>query len=88
MNVPSYPWREAILYTNYLMNRMPSKVLNFKTPISLLHKYYLKYRLINYLPLYIFGCTVFSHNSNKRASKLDLKGIKYVIRNYSKQERF
>lgn len=33
-NVPEYLWGEAVLTAAYLINRMPSSVLNFETPIS------------------------------------------------------
>lgn len=35
-NVPVYLWGEAVLTAAYLINRMPSSVLNFETPISCL----------------------------------------------------
>ncbi|KAJ9541315.1 hypothetical protein OSB04_027821 [Centaurea solstitialis] len=33
-NVPKYYWGEAVLTAVYLMNRMPSKVLKFQTPLQ------------------------------------------------------
>lgn len=30
MNVPKYLWREAILIASYLINRMPTRILNFE----------------------------------------------------------
>ncbi|KAG8473962.1 hypothetical protein CXB51_033910 [Gossypium anomalum] len=35
MGVPKYLWGEAVLTACYLINRLPSKVLNFQTPLHL-----------------------------------------------------
>ena len=79
MNVPKYLWGDALLHATYLINRMPSKILNFKTPINILHQLYPQSRLFHSLPLYIFGCTVFIRNPDKHASKLDPKGTRCVF---------
>jgi IS30 family transposase len=34
MNVPKLLWGEAVKTVAYLINRMPSRVLNYKTPIE------------------------------------------------------
>src|SRR5438105_14653742 len=34
MNVPKYLWGEAVMTAAYLMNRMPTRVLGYKTPIE------------------------------------------------------
>lgn len=36
VNVPKFFWGEAVLASTYLINRMPSRVLNFKTPCQVL----------------------------------------------------
>lgn len=52
----------------YLINRMPSNVLGFNIPISLLQNAF----IIN-LPPRVFGCTCFVHNLDKTRGKLDPK---------------
>src|ERR1044072_1910570 len=39
-NVPTHFWGEAVLSATYLVNRMPSRVLNFNTPHSTLQSFY------------------------------------------------
>ena len=34
MNVPKYLWGEAVLTAAYLINRVPSRVLNHQTPLN------------------------------------------------------
>ena len=34
MNVPKYLWSEAVLTAAYLINRMPSRILGLKSPVS------------------------------------------------------
>ena len=37
-NVPKYLWGEAVLTATYLINRVPSRVLNHETPLNCLKK--------------------------------------------------
>jgi hypothetical protein len=37
-NVPKCFWSDAILSANYLINRLPSSVLNDKIPLEILNK--------------------------------------------------
>ena len=38
MNVPKYFWGESVLIACYLINRMPTRVLNYNTPLQTLKK--------------------------------------------------
>ena len=37
--VPSFLWLEAIVAATYLTNRLPTKILKFKTPLETLHNH-------------------------------------------------
>ncbi|CAH9080868.1 unnamed protein product [Cuscuta epithymum] len=77
--IPKYLWGEAVLHATYLINRMPSKILGFKSPINTLQNCFPTNRFIGTLPLKIFGCTVFIKNPDKSASKFDPRGTKCVF---------
>ncbi|RDX78994.1 hypothetical protein CR513_40637, partial [Mucuna pruriens] len=62
---------EAILTTTYLINRMPSKVLKFKTPRGMFLNHFPTNRLSSNLALKIFGSTTFTHINTLNQSKLD-----------------
>ena len=34
---PKTYWADAVTYAIYIMNRMPSRVLSFRTPLAVLH---------------------------------------------------
>lgn len=87
MSVPRYFWGEAILTACHLINRMPSKVLNFKTPMSVLIQIYPLFCCPSSIPLKTFGCTVFVHDHQKNKSKLDPKSIKCVFIGYSSTQK-
>ena len=70
MHVPKYLWGEAVL-TSYLINRMPTRVLNYSTPLECLKKCFHETRIPSNLPLKIFGCTVYVHLSSTEQSKLE-----------------
>ncbi|CAJ2656645.1 unnamed protein product [Trifolium pratense] len=82
--VPNYLWGEAVLTAAYLINRVPSKVLNFKTPIHIFKECFPNDRVSNDLTLKIFGCTAFVHE-HKNISKLEPRAIKCVFVGDSKK---
>ena len=72
-HVPTIFWGNVVLTAAYLINCMPSKVLNYDTPIQKLLKHFPNCPLINSLPPKVFGCVVFVHknNGNKFAAQAD-----------------
>jgi transposase InsO family protein len=54
--VPSQFWLETLSTAVYLINRLPSHVLNFDSPY-----YHLYHQHPNYLDLHIFGYVCFVH---------------------------
>ncbi|CAJ2666701.1 unnamed protein product [Trifolium pratense] len=84
--VPNYLWDEAVLTAAYLINRVPSKVLNFKTPIHIFNECFPNDRVSNDLTLKIFGCTAFVHE-HKNISKLEPRAIKCVFVGYSPTQK-
>ncbi|RVW24808.1 Retrovirus-related Pol polyprotein from transposon TNT 1-94 [Vitis vinifera] len=69
-HVLSRYWDDAIAKTVYLLNRMPSKVLQFKTPSQVLSEH-VSLPTILLLPPRIFGCVVFVHLHKNQRTKLD-----------------
>ena len=59
-HVLSRYWDDAIAMVVYLLNRMPSKVLQFKTPLQVLSEH-VSLPTILLLPPRIFGCVGFVH---------------------------
>ena len=71
MNVLTHIWEDAILTSCYLINRMPTRVLNYATPLQTLKNTFPNTRLTSDLPLKIFGCTIFVHVPTHLRSKFD-----------------
>ena len=60
-NVPKHFWGDVILTNAYLIDRMPCRVLKFRSPHRFLN-HYLHCRLLNScVPTKIFGCTTLVH---------------------------
>ncbi|KAL5827801.1 hypothetical protein ACOSQ3_019652 [Xanthoceras sorbifolium] len=70
-NVPKHFWREAILTATFLINRSPSRVLNYLTPCQVFYKIFSQNRLLTNISPGIFGCTVFIHAHSNNRRKLD-----------------
>ncbi|CAL2248981.1 unnamed protein product [Prunus armeniaca] len=67
-NMPRPFWGEAVLSASYLINRIPSSILNFQTPLQTLHQH-IQMPLIPNLEPQIFGCVVFFHIHDHQQSK-------------------
>ena len=82
MHVPKHFWADAVSTFCFLINRMPSSVLNWGTP----------YHIIFPKPLFpiepqIFGCTCFVRDVRSQVSKLDHKSLKCIFLGYSRVQK-
>ena len=68
--VPTSFWPEAVGTVIYLANRLPTKILNFRTPIQTLAKHTHVPPAFALSPR-VFGCSVFVH-MQKNAFLLDM----------------
>ena len=82
MNVPKFLWGEAVKTAAYLINRMPSRILGYKTPVECLSgsNYFI-------VPPKIFGCTCFVHDYRNAVSKLDPRAVKCIFVGYSPTQK-
>lgn len=87
MNVPKYLWGDAILTASYLINRMPTKVLQYITPLDCLKKVFPESRINSDLHLKIFGCTAYVHTPKRLRSKLDPRAEKCVFIGYAPNKK-
>ncbi|KAL6311476.1 hypothetical protein AAG906_012064 [Vitis piasezkii] len=86
-NVPKQLWGEAVLTATYLINRMPSRILRFKTPCQILLAAYPSARIISSIPIKVFGCTAFVHIHKSQRSKLDSTATKCIFLGYSPNQK-
>ena len=82
MNVPKFLWSEAVLTATYLINRVPSRVLQMKTPYEVLFG---KNEFI--VPLKVFGCTCFVRDHRPSVGKLDPRAVKCIFVGYSSVQK-
>ena len=87
MNVPKCFWGDALLTAAYLINRMPSKVLSYNTPIKTLKTYFPENKCFTHLSPKIFGCTAFVHIHNHERGKLDPRAIKCIFLGFSPTQK-
>ncbi|RVX21434.1 Retrovirus-related Pol polyprotein from transposon RE1 [Vitis vinifera] len=78
---------EVVLTTAYLINRMPSRTLNYQSPCQVLLQSYPNSRLISSIPIKVFGCTAFVHIHSQHRSKLDPKVVKCLFLGYSPSQK-
>lgn len=77
-SVPSKFWVEALSTAVYLINRLPSQVLNWESPyFRLYHEH------PNYLDLHTFGCVCFVHLPPHERHKLSAQSVKCAFMGYN-----
>jgi hypothetical protein len=79
MHVPKHFCSDDVLTANYLINQMPSSVLDGASPHSLLYSSSPSFAL----PLKVFGCVCYVHNLSPEYDKLDSRSTKCVFLGYS-----
>ncbi|XP_052725873.1 retrovirus-related Pol polyprotein from transposon TNT 1-94 isoform X1 [Vigna angularis] len=81
--VPSRFWGDAVLTACYLINRMPSSVLDNKIPHSILFPQ----DLLHPLPLRVFGSTCFVHDFSPGLDKLSPRSHKCVFLGFPRSQK-
>ena len=68
-NVQKSYWGEVVLTSAYVINRIPSRVLGFKSPLETLSQFYLNIRSSFNLAPGVSECTFFVHIHNHNRGK-------------------
>jgi Integrase core domain/GAG-pre-integrase domain len=79
-NLPKNYWADAVLTGCYLINRLPSRVLDFKSPLEVLYN-----RKIDISHLRIVGCVCYVHSQD--GGKLEPRSRKCVFLGYSSRKK-
>ena len=82
MNMPRFYWGEAVKSAVYIMNRVPSRVIEFQTPYQKLQTFFDTPHQPNLEPR-TFGCIVYVHIPKVLHSKLDPCAQRCVFVGYS-----
>ena len=83
MTIPKHFWADTVSTTCFLINRMPSSVLNWATPYHQLFPN----NLLFPIDLKVFGCTCFVWDVRPQVSKLDPKSLKCIFVGYSRVQK-
>lgn len=86
-NVPTRFWGEAILTATYLINRMPSRVLDFHSPLEKFQGIFPTSHLVSQVPFKLFGCSAFVHIYPQYRGKLDARALKCILLGYSANQK-
>ncbi|GAB2275324.1 hypothetical protein Dimus_039121 [Dionaea muscipula] len=86
MHVPKMFWSEPVLTAAYLINRMPSSILQGEIPLRALFPN-TSLHPFHPLPLRIFGCTCYVRDIRPTLTKLDLKSLRCIFLGYSRTQK-
>ena len=75
--VPSQFWGDCVLAAAHITNRLPSQVLNNKSPYEVLYN-----TKPGYEHLKTFGCFVVAYNPDKSGDKLNIRGVPCIFLGY------
>jgi IS30 family transposase len=77
-SMPLKYWDEAFLAATYLINRLPTKVLDFSSPLEILF-----HERPNYVGLRTFGCTCWPNLRPFNTHKLQFRSKQCILLGYS-----
>ncbi|RDX67605.1 hypothetical protein CR513_53499, partial [Mucuna pruriens] len=87
MSVSNVYWGEVVLTATYLINRLPTRVLNGISPIKHILSFFPSSPLMLSLPNRVFVCVAFVHSHNPHHGKLDPKAVKCVFIGYPSNKK-
>ncbi|RDX84064.1 hypothetical protein CR513_34939, partial [Mucuna pruriens] len=87
MFVPNVYWRKVVLTATYLINRLPTRVLNGISQIKHMLSFFPSSPLMLSLPSRVFECVAFVHSHNPHCRKLDLRVVKCVFIGYPSNKK-
>lgn len=85
-HTPTHLWPEAVTTATYLINCLPTKILNFKTPLQTLSTHTRVPKALTLSPR-IFGCSVFVHIPKNERTKFDPCALKCVFVGYGVNQK-
>ena len=83
LHVPKHFWTDNVSTACFLINRMPSSVLNWVTPFQTLFPH----KSLFPIEPRVFGCTCFGRHVHPHVSKLDPKSLKCIFLGYSRVQK-
>ena len=86
MNVPRSYWGEAMKSAAYLINRTPSRVIEFQNPYQKLYQLLSISSMPNLEPR-VFRCTTYVHISKPQRSKLDPRARNCILVGYAEFQK-
>ena len=75
-------WSYGVLTVDYLINRLPIRVLDFKSPLEVL-----QITSPKLAHLKVFECSCFVHLPSSKRDKLDSRAVKCIFLRYSQTQR-
>ncbi|KAD6455029.1 hypothetical protein E3N88_09735 [Mikania micrantha] len=76
-NLPTKFWGECILTATYIINRLPSEVIENKTPYEILYN-----QQPDYERMRVFGCLAYYRNTDAKGDKFEQRGKAGVFMGY------
>ena len=80
--LPHAFWLEAVMCATYVLNRCPTKALQFITPYETWHG-----KKPSIAHLHIFGCLAYSLVPEQHCKKLDDKAVKCIFGDYNAKSK-
>ena len=85
-HMPLSYWGHALISTVYLINRVPSSTIDFRTPSQALIEAIVAPIGLN-LPPHVFGCVAFVHLHKRQRNKLTPRALRCVFLGYAAYQK-